>query len=78
MTDWQPINTAPQDGSRILLYWPTLFNQPHVACGTWQTQRYHVHPRPFWQSDYRWGIERLRDCPPTYWMPLPEPPQEGE
>ena len=73
--DWQTIDTAPKDDSRILLYWPTLLNQPYTAVGAWQSERYYLKPRPYWQSDYRWGKTILRAAQPTLWLPLPDIPR---
>lgn len=66
MADWQPIETAPRDGARILV-WPTrAFGQLFIEIGL----------RDFdgaWFTDDASPI----DPPPTHWMPLPEPPAEA-
>lgn len=68
---WQPIETAPKDGTRI------LFALPYVWCGYWRCER------PVGMPDYRWDEtwigwtrEAFEDRPlnPTHWMPLPDPP----
>lgn len=28
MSDWQPIETAPRDGARVLLFWPSFAYEP--------------------------------------------------
>lgn len=71
MNEWQPIETAPKDGSRVLAYQPD---------GRWQSKRtcrgetielvyWHQPGNPdsagFWMPSIR----------PTHWMPLPEPPK---
>jgi hypothetical protein len=66
MSDWQPIDTAPKDGTRVLLY-DRFCREPEHArfVGVWWGQG--MPPR--WVS-----------CPgafskrPTHWRPLPEPP----
>lgn len=67
MTEWQPISTAPQDGSIVLGYFPafrecrTTWNRLHLLDGRlWAT---HAD-----RSPDRWSEQ------PTHWMPLPEPP----
>lgn len=75
---WQTIESAPKDGTRILLHWPTLFNEPYVGGGRWDDQVIYLHSQPFWASDYPWSNAQLRLKPPTLWMPLPEPPEKGD
>lgn len=66
MGDWQPIETAPKDGTRVLL----CDADGYIACASWDS---------YWQwiergSDYAtevWGAGELK---PTYWQPLPAPP----
>jgi hypothetical protein len=71
---WQPIETAPKDGTKIMLYCPRL-----GVCGPghWEVQRYLRRPKPFWShwGETIWGIQWLRADQPTHWMPLPEPPK---
>lgn len=72
MSEWQPIETAPRDGRRVLLYW-----DGHVVCGNWDEDRYANRPRPYWRHDMEriFGIRALRATPPTHWRPLPAPPE---
>lgn len=81
---WQPIETAPKDGTVILLSdgkiaWPGGWN-PSV----------HGHPYPWVfmedlkdhqphgccdnEEDSRINVNAWRDDGPTHWMPLPPPP----
>lgn len=60
--DWQPIETAPQDGRRVLL-WAKQWEAPNTG------QFYGEH----WKIDGQLGPFAY---PPTHWMPLPTPPKE--
>lgn len=82
--NWQPIETAPKDGSEIL----AAVRYPIRGCYEslfiyWDTTL-KDYPKGVWVSDYEWPII----CgTPTYWMPVPqyvepieelkEPPQPG-
>jgi len=65
---WQPIETAPKDGTEILAY------DEMVLRVSWQDE---------WLSDdYAWHLGTClmfgnseTKCSPTHWMPLPAPPE---
>jgi hypothetical protein len=71
MSEWQPIDTAPKDGSNVLVciagltgsqgeaFW---YQGDEYASG-WITWDGANHTRTFYTT------------PPTHWMPLPEPPE---
>jgi hypothetical protein len=62
MADWQPIETAPKDGTDILVYDNgVMFVTSWVDVDGWQG----------W-----WETGRV-EPPPTHWMPLPDPPTEA-
>jgi hypothetical protein len=78
--EWQPIETAPKDGTWILLY---CSQQKVAISGMW-----HVEPDLFtpdvhepgwsdWVSDNDY-IMWDSGYSPTHWMPLPEPPMRNE
>lgn len=68
---WQPIETAPKDGTYVLLLGDSGYTTTpyRVAVGCW-IEGY----RDFW-------INHSNDAftddgePPTHWMPLPDPPE---
>lgn len=68
---WQPIETAPKDGTRI-----------HAWNGDYQTTIYWYRaPKPPYQPGWA-QVQGLRDefyddgmWNPTHWMPLPAPPK---
>jgi len=75
--NWQPIETAPKDGTSILVFgkfgadiarWnkdPSVWDRDVDACWT-----------VFEPDDYFYAIHLLDEFEPTHWMPLPEPPNE--
>lgn len=71
--EWQPIETAPKDGSDVLLYFPLegLKGWSRVVICHWRTigdERGHW----VWQDR---AVRGYSDAyKPTHWMPLPEPP----
>jgi hypothetical protein len=67
MTEWQPIETAPKDGSLILSW-----DNPYMIVVSWDTD-----PRD--EGGQCWKINYSGDwMTPTHWMPLPAPPKKGD
>ena len=66
---WEPIETAPKDGTRIDL-WSRSERVPNAR---WDARRKAwVHD---WLGDFD-SIDEVRvDGNPTHWMPLPPPPE---
>jgi len=67
MAEWQPIETAPKDGTRILLGWAGCvgdYAQGPVAIGYYLGKRL--------QLDNADDNEKVH---PQVWQPLPLPPQ---
>jgi hypothetical protein len=70
MSDWQPIETAPRDGTRILAFGGGLGEVSDVvsyndSVGCWNAPSDTLDDR----DDEPDGYNR-----PTHWMPLPEAP----
>jgi hypothetical protein len=63
MTEWQPIETAPKDGTKIIVYRPNAEYQPIVGVDYWSKELGNVWAN---SNEHR---------QPTHWMPLPEPPK---
>lgn len=66
MSEWLPIETAPRNGTMILVYRPDSKRGdayiPRVGTDIWKVSR-----ECWWHSNH-WSQ-------PTHWMPLPEPPK---
>ncbi|MDB5656127.1 MAG: hypothetical protein JWQ94_3740 [Tardiphaga sp.] len=58
---WQPIETAPKDGSTVLVWRPS------------EGEHYLAHVGVDFWSDKSWYRSR-RSQQPTHWQPLPAPP----
>lgn len=61
---WQPIETAPRDGTRVLLFAPATKDRAAVVRNDywWSQERAWAHMRP--------------DHSYTHWRPLPAPPRD--
>ena len=59
--EWQPIATAPKDGTAILGYFPS---------GLMKVAQWIDHQNRW--AGFGFGFVGT----PTHWMPLPEPPKE--
>ncbi len=61
--EWQPIETAPKDGTGML----TIRSNGHIAKGTW-------YDNPFGRKDTVIDTATGKWWSVTHWMPLPAPP----
>lgn len=81
---WQPIETAPKDGTLVILYQPNIYdfygnlNEPEtIMIASWTLEQYLVRePYYCWMvpnttQDEQGGSWELK---PTHWMLLPEKP----
>jgi hypothetical protein len=72
MSEWQPIETAPTDGTEILAILLEDYKQVVFACGSSEGDE-DEGPLTYWKS-----IVTDRYVLPTHWIPLPPLPSEGE
>ncbi len=75
---WQPIETAPRDGTHILVYPPTWYGE-FASIAYWHSELSGRCTEPYWKRTD--ALNRIIMClenPPTHWMPLPPPPQTKE
>jgi len=81
---WQPIETAPKDGTQIM-----LTNGKDVAQGWWEHQEPYIREQRDTEGHYidqqeHDGFDGWLDCEggmqpdPTHWMPLPAAPSTVE
>lgn len=61
--EWQPIETAPRDGTEIL----TIRENGYIAKGVW-------YDNPFGRTDTVIENASGKWWSVTHWMPLPPPP----
>lgn len=68
MNNWQPIETAPKDGTYVIIYveWPDVENQIVVA--NWVDHGFTWSWRPV-------DALTVNYLNVHYWMPLPKPPK---
>lgn len=72
--DWQPIETAPKDGTPVLTcragFLPALSHWGSYA----GKDRWGTDPETFMEEDHFMDYWLSCDYAPTHWMPLPPPP----
>ena len=65
--EWQPIETAPKDGTSILTY-------PHYCVTHWESE--DCYPEAGWVVAWEDCMEQyITNKIATHWMPLPPPPE---
>ena len=66
MSEWQPIDSAPKDGTQILTVTNGRGGRPYIAVTGWPVG---------WTGKWPTAYMALADgAEPTHWMPLPPPP----
>ena len=74
---WRHIETAPKDGSYLLL-WEQYSDAPFVGYwsgGSWSVSHEHVDAEGGWDGA---NVVDALSMPITHWMPLPPPPTSAE
>ena len=66
---WKPIETAPKDGTSILIW------RHGIAIGRWNSDQWAKSPRPYWAGTDEALRGRLwaRANIPTHWQPIKPP-----
>lgn len=73
---WQPIETAPKDGTQVLCCSLGADDRPMIFVGHWahvptMFSSIHIEPGP---DGWAWVCGFSAILQPTHWMPLPAPP----
>ena len=64
MSEWQPIETAPKDGTEILGWWKRSKTMEVIV---------------WCDIEHNWlDVQDVPTSAPTHWMPLPTPPESKE
>ncbi len=75
--EWQPIETAPRDGSKVILGHPehkAVIGVWHQGY-SWESLFPDGNPVFYWAKDHE--DTSGFDFEPTHWMPLPDPPKKA-
>lgn len=86
MTDWQPISSAPRDGTHVLLAIPvdrdpTDSLPPWFQIVGWWDDDINADGEDAGWTDgtpANWNMQEYAIWEPTHWQPLPSPPNQGE
>lgn len=75
MSEWQPIETAPKNGTHLLLFFP---HENTIEVGYWDC--YYAETGRGYEGCSAWCCSEYQPAAmafdePTHWMPLPEPPE---
>ncbi len=74
MSEWQPIETAPRDGSDVLVFGGT-YSSECISCEFYGVA-FNAVAIAWWDERSKtWNGGDLVTHNPTHWMPLPEPPK---
>lgn len=75
MTEWQPIETAPKDGTPVLLC-STENEQYRVFCPCEWIKAGEISEDGFWLWWQAGPAYLVEVSSPAHWMPLPTPPKD--
>ena len=78
MSAWRPIETAPKDGTRVLICHGHAPRNIYVAWWLDEAQFGDDKTGPGWQI-FDCGMDvwyAVATDDPTHWMPLPDPPED--
>ena len=68
--DWQPIETAPRDGTPILAFRADKLHRfGHMQVTYWRVEEDG-------KGYVGWGEFNMTHWPPTHWLPLPKGPAD--
>ena len=85
MSEWQPIETAPKNGTEVLIWRPDagVLLARYGCLGDWlnENESLTYSDSDLWagdwfMADFISGGRLSDEYPPTHWMPLPPPPED--
>ena len=68
---WKPIESAPKDGTKVLVYRPIFVDRYITEIGIDWWDKWDGAPEGCW-------MKSRVDVQPTHWMPLPKPMEGGD
>ena len=68
---WRPIESAPKDGTKVLVYRPIFVDRYITEIGIDWWDKWDGAPEGCW-------MKSRVDVQPTHWMPLPKPMEGGD
>ncbi len=82
---WQPIETAPKDGRKVILFYRNSHNRPRTLMARWLTDEQAAETDAdgvgleggWYECIDNWNDYTevaIHEGEPTHWMPLPPPP----
>lgn len=72
MSEWQPIETAPKDGTGILVSFFNFNGLHSFIALAWYSES-----EEGWRAMSEHGYGPMDTVEPNFWMPLPAPPIKG-
>lgn len=73
---WPPIETAPRDGTLVIV-WPPTYSGA-TSCARFNDDRFAKKPRPYWNRSDTAFTGASRGNPPTHWRPVLSGPEGSD
>jgi hypothetical protein len=88
LAEWQPIETAPKTGKKVILFYLNSDHRPRTVIARWLTDEQAAEndvadlglKRGWYESIDNWDEFSdllIHEGNPSHWMPLPAPPIEA-
>lgn len=74
--DWQPIETAPKDGTRIIGWNGDVVTEMGWVGRADDDGHVGWCQAEFWDGGLLYEMHNQMEPEPTHWMPLPDPPKD--
>lgn len=68
---WLPIESAPKNGTRIIVFYPDAYGSRRISLRSWQRGVWGSKEQECWADEFM----QKREDEPTLWMPSPEEPK---